>query len=108
MKPKTSTAAFERAAKPVATKVILRLYIAGTSDRSIRAIRNAKEICEAHLAGHYELAVVDILQQPKLAKDDQILAVPTLVKKLPLPLRRFIGDLSNRDVVLAGLGLEPE
>ncbi|HEX4493791.1 MAG TPA: circadian clock KaiB family protein [Acidimicrobiia bacterium] len=108
MKPKTSTAAFERAARPSVAKVILRLYIAGTSDRSIRAIRNAKEICEAYLAGNYELAVVDILQQPTLAKDDQIVAVPILVKRLPLPPRRFVGDLSNRDVVVAGLGLEPE
>ena len=106
MKPKTSTKAFERASTPSAKKVVLKLYIAGSSDRSTRAIRNAKEICNEHLAGRYELDVVDIFKQPKLAKDDQILAVPTLIKKLPLPLRRFIGDLSDRDVVLVGLDLK--
>ena len=105
-KPKTSTKAFERAAKPTSTKLTLRLYIAGSSDRSTRAIQNAKEILEEHLAGSYELDVIDIFKQPTLAKDDQILAVPTLIKKLPLPLRRFIGDLSNRDVVLVGLDIK--
>jgi circadian clock protein KaiB len=108
VKPRTSTRAFEQAVKPAARKVILRLYIAGSSDRSTRAIQNAKEICEEHLAGTYELDVIDIFQQPRLAKDDQILAVPTLIKKLPLPLRRFIGDLSDRDVVLVGLDLKPK
>ena len=105
-KPKNSTKAFERAVGPASTKTILRLYIAGSSDRSTRAIQNAKEICEEHLAGRYELDVVDIFKQPTLAKDDQILAVPTLIKKLPLPLRRFIGDLSNRNVVLVGLDIK--
>jgi circadian clock protein KaiB len=106
VKPTTSTKAFERASKPGAKKVTLRLYIAGSSTRSTRAIQNAKSICEEHLAGTYELEVIDIFQQPTLAKDDQILAVPTLIKKLPLPLRRVIGDLSNRDVVLVGLDLK--
>jgi circadian clock protein KaiB len=106
VKPKTSTKAFAAAPNPGPKKVLLRLYIAGSSDRSTRAIQNAKEICNEHLAGRYELDVVDIFQQPTLAKDDQILAVPTLIKKLPLPLRRFIGDLSNRDVVLVGLDLK--
>jgi circadian clock protein KaiB len=87
-------------------KMILRLYVAGTSTKSMRAIQNAKEICDSNLAGRYELAVIDIFQQPALAKDDQILAVPTLIKKLPAPLRRFIGDLSDRDVVLVGLDLK--
>jgi circadian clock protein KaiB len=105
-KPKPSTRAFERAAAPRPEKVVLRLYIAGSSDRSTRAIQNAKEICDEHLAGTYELDVVDLFKQPTLAKDDQILAVPTLIKKLPLPLRRFIGDLSDRDVVLVGLDLK--
>jgi circadian clock protein KaiB len=85
---------------------VLRLYIAGSSQRSMRAIENAKQICEEHLAGSYDLDVIDILQRPALAKDDQILAVPTLIKKLPLPLRRFIGDLSDRDVVLIGLDVK--
>ena len=105
-KPKNSTKAFERAATSGAKKVVLRLYIAGSSDRSLRAIQNAKEICEEYLAGTYELDVIDIFKQPTLAKDDQILAVPTLIKKLPAPLRRFIGDLSDRDVVLVGLDLK--
>ncbi len=85
---------------------MLRLYIAGSSARSMRAIENARQICDEYLAGSYELDVIDIFKQPALAKDDQILAVPTLIKKLPLPLRRFIGDLSDRDVVLVGLDVK--
>jgi circadian clock protein KaiB len=86
--------------------MVLRLYVAGTSPKSLRAIQNAKEICDEYLAGRHELQIVDILQQPTMAKDDQILAVPTLIKKLPTPLRRFIGDLSDRKVVLTGLNLK--
>ncbi len=108
MKPRTSTQSFEQGLRAKEReKVTLRLYIAGSSDRSMTAIRNAKQICDQHLAGTYELEVVDIFQQPTLAKDDQILAVPTLIKKLPLPLRKFIGDLSDQDVVLVGLDLKP-
>ena len=107
MTPKRSTQSFARAASTASTeKVILRLYIAGSSDRSTRAIQNAKEICDEHLAGRFELEVIDIFKHPKLAEDDQIIAVPTLIKKLPAPLRRFIGDLSDRDVVLIGLDLK--
>jgi len=105
VKPKSSTAAFEKTSR-VERKLVLRLYIAGTSARSMRAIENAKQICDEHLEGRYQLEVIDIFQQPKLAKDDQILAVPTLIKRLPLPLRRFIGDLSERDVVLVGLDVK--
>lgn len=82
---------------------MLRLYVAGTSERSARAIRNAKQICEEHLAGRYELEVVDIFQQTSRARDDQVVAVPMLIRRQPAPLRRFIGDLSNLEVVLAGL-----
>ncbi|MEO8699350.1 MAG: circadian clock KaiB family protein [Kofleriaceae bacterium] len=85
---------------------VLRLYVAGASERSTRAIQNAKQICNEYLEGRYDLEVVDVLQQPTLAKDDQILAVPTLIKRLPAPLRRIIGDLSNREVVLVGLDLK--
>lgn len=85
---------------------MLRLYVAGTSDRSTRAIRNAKEICDQYLPGRYELEVIDIFQQAGRARDDQIIAVPTLIKKLPVPLKRFIGDLSNRDVVLVALNVK--
>lgn len=106
MRPKSSTKAFERGTQPSSEKVVLRLYIAGSSDRSIRAIQNAKDICNEYLSGAYELDVVDIHKQPERALQDDVLAVPTLIKKVPLPLRRFIGDLSNRDVVLAGLDLK--
>jgi circadian clock protein KaiB len=107
VKPKSSTEAFELATSPAARKVVLRLFVAGSTDRSVRAIRNAKAICEEFLSNQYELDIIDILQQPDVAREEQILAVPTLVKKSPLPLRRFIGDLSNRDVVLVGLDVKP-
>jgi circadian clock protein KaiB len=85
---------------------VLRLYIAGTSERSARAIHNAKRICEEHLAGRYELEVIDVFQQAARARDDQVIAIPTLIKTLPVPLKRFIGDLSNRDVVVVGLDVK--
>ncbi|HET9626511.1 MAG TPA: circadian clock KaiB family protein [Kofleriaceae bacterium] len=103
-----STASFERATASPPAQLVLRLYVAGTSARSTRAIQNARQICEHFLADRYELEVIDIFQQPKLAKDDQILAVPTLIKRLPLPLRRFIGDLSDRDLLLVGLDVKPK
>ena len=84
---------------------ILRLYIAGQTPRSVAALANLKEICEEHLAGRYTLQVVDLLENPKLARGDQILAIPTLVRKLPMPMRRIIGDLSNTERVLVGLDL---
>ncbi|MDQ3367370.1 MAG: circadian clock KaiB family protein [Myxococcota bacterium] len=99
-----------RARKPALAKappvMLLRLYIAGTSLRSTRAIQNARKLCDEHLAGRYQLEVIDIFQQPALAKDHQILAVPTLIRALPMPLRRFIGDLSEQEVVLFGLDLK--
>jgi circadian clock protein KaiB len=85
---------------------VFRLYVAGTSERSTRAIQNAKQICEQYLPGRYELEVIDIFQQTSRAREDQVVAVPTLIKKLPVPLKRFIGDLSNRDVVLVGLDVK--
>jgi circadian clock protein KaiB len=87
---------------------VLRLYIAGMSARSSRAVMNIKEICENSLSSHYDLEVIDIYQQPKLAKGEQIIAAPTLVKELPLPLRKFIGDLSNTEKLLIGLDLKPK
>jgi circadian clock protein KaiB len=87
---------------------VLRLYIAGTSPRSSRAVMNIKEICERSLSSHYDLEVIDIYQQPKLAKGEQIIAAPTLVKELPLPLRKFIGDMSNTEKLLVGLDLKPK
>src|SRR5580704_16544830 len=84
---------------------ILRLYITGFSPRSARAISNIRKICEAHLEGRYDLEVVDISQEPALAQSEQILAAPTLIKKWPLPARRFIGDMSQSDRILLGLDL---
>jgi circadian clock protein KaiB len=108
-KAKTATAAFEQSsAKPNRPpRYLLRLYVAGTTPRSARAIANIKEICEEYLYGLFVLQVIDLYQQPVLAKGDQIIAVPTLIRKLPLPLRRIIGDLSNRERVLIGLDLKP-
>ena len=89
-------------------KYVLRLYIAGVTPKSTRAIMNIKKICEEHLKGRYELAVIDIYQQPILAKGEQIIAAPTLLKKLPLPLRKFIGDMSDTKKILVGLDLRPK
>jgi len=86
-------------------KYILRLYITGTTSRSALAVANLKKICEEYLEGRYELEVVDLYQKPSLAKDEQIIAAPTLIKKLPLPFRRIIGDMSNKEKVLLGLDL---
>ena len=88
-----------------ATKYVLHLYITGSTPRSIRAISNIRKICEAHLAGRYDLEVLDISQHPILASEEQIVAAPTLIKRLPLPLRRFIGDMSQTDRLLVGLDL---
>ncbi len=86
-------------------KYVLRLYITGTTSRSILAITNLKKICEEYLGGRYELEVIDLFQHPGLAIDEQIIAAPTLIKKLPLPFRRIIGDMSNKEKVLLGLDL---
>jgi circadian clock protein KaiB len=94
-------------AMPAKPRYVLRLYVTGLTPRSLRAITNIKEICEEHLKGRYDLQVIDIYQQPVLARGEQIIAVPTLIKKLPPPLRRIIGDLSDRERVLIGLDLKP-
>jgi circadian clock protein KaiB len=86
-------------------KYELRLYIAGNTTKSITALKNLKRYCEEHLKGQYEIEVIDLLKSPQLAEGDQILAVPTLVKKVPEPVRRIIGDLSNEEKVLVGLDL---
>ncbi len=86
---------------------LLRLYVTGMTPRSARAIANIKQICEEHLAGRYRLEVIDLYQQPQLAQGEQIIAAPTLIKELPLPLRRMIGDLSSTERVLVGLDLRP-
>jgi circadian clock protein KaiB len=90
---------------PEHQRYILRLYVTGTTRRSAQAILNIQKICEEHLKGRYELEVVDIYQQPVLASGEQIIAAPTLIKKLPLPLRRFIGDMTNTERIILGLDL---
>jgi circadian clock protein KaiB len=85
----------------------LRLYIAGKSPRSLHALANLRRLCEDHLAGHYEIEIIDLVERPSLAQGDDILAIPTLVRRLPKPERRVIGDLSDTQRVLAGLQLQP-
>ena len=85
---------------------VLRLYVSGNTPRSLNAIANVKRICEEHLKERYELEVIDLYQQPQLAQGEQIIAAPTLIKKLPLPLRRIIGDMSRIERVLVGLDLQ--
>lgn len=95
-----------RSAAPVA-EWQLRLYVAGTTPKSAAALSNLKQVCETHLAGRYTIEVIDLLVNPKLAAGDQILAVPTLVRKFPEPIRKIIGDLSNEEKVLVGLDVQP-
>jgi circadian clock protein KaiB len=90
---------------PGGEQYILRLYVTGMTSRSSRAVGNLRAICDEYLEGRYELEVIDIYQQPVLTKGEQIVAAPTLIKKLPLPMRRIIGDMSNRERVLLGLDL---
>jgi circadian clock protein KaiB len=85
----------------------LRLYVAGSTPRSATALANLKQVCETHLTGRYTIEVIDLLVNPKLAAGDQILAVPTLVRKFPQPIRKIIGDLSNEEKVLVGLDVLP-
>ena len=91
--------------KIVSSRYILKLYVAGQSPKSANAIVNIKKICEENLQGRYQLEVIDLYQQPQLAQGEQIIAIPTLIRKLPLPLRRIIGDLSNTERVLVGLDI---
>lgn len=108
-KPTNAVEAFERALQESgAERYVLRLYVTGTTPKSMRAIANIKQVCVEHLQGRYNLEVIDIYQRPSLAAGEQIVAVPTLIKKLPLPLRKLIGDLSDTERVLLGLDLEPK
>lgn len=93
------------AASSAEAEYILHLYITGATPNSMRAVRNLKEICEQHLAGRYELLIIDIYQQPELARQEQIVAAPTLIRVRPLPRRQLVGDLSNRTAVLISLGV---
>ena len=88
-------------------KFLLRLYVTGKTPRSERAIANLRQICEENLSGQYEMTVIDVLENPQLAEDEKIMATPTLVKNLPPPIRRIIGDLSDKEKVLLGLDMQP-
>ncbi len=103
-RPKSRTKEFEEAVAALARgRYVLKLYVTGSTPRSAKAIANLKKVCEEHLRGRYDLEVIDIYQQPTLAKGEQIIAAPTLVKKLPPPLRKFIGDMSDVEKILLGL-----
>lgn len=105
----TSAEEFEKAAAlRHLAKYVLRLYVTGMTPRSTQAIANVQKLCEKYLAGRYELKVIDIYQQPQLAKGEQIVATPTLIKKLPLPSRRLIGDMSDTERFLVGIDLKPK
>ena len=104
--PKSTAEALEQTSRARRNeRYVLRLYVTGMTPKSIRAIENVRTICEEHLHGRYQLEVIDVYQQPTLAKGEQIIAAPTLIKKLPLPLRKIIGDMSNTERVLLGLDL---
>jgi circadian clock protein KaiB len=103
--PATSRKAKAAAAAPVEWD--LRLYVAGPTPKSVAAFRNLEQLCEEHLAGRYRIEVIDLMKNPQLAQGDQILAVPTLVRKLPSPIRKIIGNLSDTERVLVGLDLRP-
>jgi circadian clock protein KaiB len=105
---RNTTEAFEEAIKGSAltgARYILRLYVTGSTGRSMRAVYNLRKICEEHLPDDYELEVIDIYKDPEAAREAQIVAAPTLVKKLPQPIRRFVGDLSNTQKILVGLDI---
>jgi len=106
---KTSAEEFEKTAATIdRAKYVLRLYVTGMTPKSTQAIANVEKLCKEHLAGRYELEVIDIYQQPKLVQGEQIIATPTLIKKLPLPLRKLIGDMSDTERFLVGIDLKPK
>lgn len=111
MRKESGTDAKDRMEKTLARKknkkLILRLFITGTTPASTAAILNLRKICDEYLDGRYELEVIDIYQHPTAARDEQIIAAPTLIRKLPLPIRKFIGDMADKERILAGLNLEP-
>lgn len=93
--------------KKTSSEYELRLYVAGNTPKSVTALNNLKRYCEEHLRGRYRIEVIDLLVKPQLAQGDQILAIPTLVRKVPEPIRKIIGDLSNEEKVLVGLDIKP-
>jgi circadian clock protein KaiB len=102
-----STANLAKTAKPKQDAWVLRLYVAGQTPKSVTAFANLKKICAEHLADEYRIELIDLLENPQLARGDQIVAIPTLVRNLPIPMRKIIGDLSNTERVLVGLDLRP-
>lgn len=107
VKEKTEEEALEAKEGQEEVVWVLRLYVAGQTQNSVKAFANLKKICEEHLKGRYKIEVIDLLENPQLAQGDQILAVPTLVRKLPPPVRKIVGDLSKTERVLVGLDLRP-
>jgi len=108
VRPEDKTEAFENALRSDdGSPYVLKLYVAGSTPRSARAIANIHRICEEHLQGRYRLEIIDIYQQPELAAKEQLVVAPTLIRKLPLPLRTFIGDLSQTEKILVGMDLLP-
>ncbi len=108
-KLKNSLREFEKAIEGAAVdkKFVLKLFVSGASRRSSRAVENIRKFCEEHLKGRYELEVIDIYQQPERLEHEQVIAAPTLVKKLPPPLRKMIGDMSDEEKILIGLNMKP-
>ena len=106
-KARAKTVDGSRSAEPVDNILELRLYVAGQTPKSLAALANLKRICEEHLKDKYRIEVVDLVKHPQLAQGDQILAIPTLVRRVPQPLRKIIGDLSNTERVLVGLDIRP-
>ena len=102
-----SAAASRKAPKAASSEYLLRLYVAGQTPKSLQAFANLKEICETHLKGRYRIEVVDLIENPALARGDQILALPAVVRQLPPPVKKIIGDFSNAERVLVGLDLRP-
>ena len=107
MKATTATRRVAKAKRSPSRLWELRLYVAGQTPRSMTAFANLKQICEEHLKGRYRIQVIDLMDNPQLSKGDQILAIPTLVRRLPVPVRKIIGDLSDTERVLVGLDLRP-
>lgn len=107
--PEDSINEFKEGVKAQTEQVyVLKLYVSGMTPRSLKAIENIKKIVDETLKGHYELEIIDIYQHPELARSDQIIAAPTLIKKLPLPIRKIIGDMSDKERVIVGLNLVPK
>lgn len=108
MSQNLTTPAVENRTPEADERWLLRLYVAGRSPKCVTALDNLKRFCEERMAGRYEIEVVDLVENPRLAKDDQIIAIPTLVRKLPEPLRKIIGNLSDTERMLVGLNLQPK